>query len=218
MSVKFIIFDWDGTLIDSAERIIRCMQKASMDADLPMPSDAAVRNIIGLGLPEAFEQLFGGLSAVKEQQMRDRYGYYYIEQDDTPTDFFPGVIDGLERLRQSGYRLAVATGKSRRGLDRVFAETGLGVAFDHSRCADETRSKPHPLMLDQLLAESGFGVDEAVMVGDTEYDLAMAVSAGMVSIGVSYGAHHPERLLKHSPQRIIDNFSELEHWLETRSQ
>ncbi len=218
VSVKLIIFDWDGTLIDSAERIIRCMQKASVDAELPMPSAAAVRNIIGLGLPEVFEQLFGGLSAAKEQQMRARYGYYYIEQDDTPTEFFPGVREGLLRLRQAGYRLAVATGKSRMGLDRVFAETGLGAAFDHSRCADETRSKPHPLMLDQLLAESGYDVDEAVMVGDTEYDLAMAVAAGMNSIGVSYGAHHPERLLKHAPQRIIDNFSELEQWLEARSQ
>ncbi|MEH6822578.1 MAG: HAD-IA family hydrolase [Motiliproteus sp.] len=216
MGLKLIIFDWDGTLIDSADRIISCMQKASVDVALPVPSPDAVRNIIGLGLPEVFEQLFGRLSVAQQEQMRERYGYYYIEQDDTPTEFFPGVRDGLARLRQRGYRLAVATGKSRMGLDRVFAETGLGQAFEHSRCADETRSKPHPLMLEQLLEESGCRVDEAVMVGDTEYDLAMAVTAGMVSIGVSYGAHRPQRLLKHSPQRIVDHFSELEQWLEAR--
>ncbi|MEH6472698.1 MAG: HAD-IA family hydrolase [Halopseudomonas sp.] len=215
--MKLIIFDWDGTLIDSAERIINCMQQASVDVALPVPSAEAVRDIIGLGLPEVFERLFGGLSQDQQEQMRARYSYYYIEQDDTPTDFFPGVREGLARLRQRGYRLAVATGKSRMGLDRVFTETGLGEAFDHSRCADETRSKPHPLMLEQLLSESGFSVDEAVMVGDTEYDLAMAVEAGMTSVGVSYGAHHPSRLLQHSPRLIIDHFSELEHWLESLS-
>ncbi len=214
--MKLIIFDWDGTLIDSADRIISSMQKAAAAESLPVPGPEAVRNIIGLGLPEVFDELFGGLSAAKEAQMRTRYGYFYIEQDDTPTEFFPGVVEGLARLRQSGYQLAVATGKSRKGLDRVLAETGLGGAFDYSRCADETKSKPHPLMLEQLLSVSGYQVDEAVMVGDTEYDLAMAVAAGMASIGVSYGAHHPERLRKHSPQRIIDRFEELEHWLERR--
>jgi phosphoglycolate phosphatase len=218
VNLKLIIFDWDGTLLDSAERITRSMQKAAADVELPIPSAEAVRNIIGLGLPEVFEQLFGRLSASQQEQMRVRYGYYYIEGDDTAADFFPGVREGLVRLRQRGYRLAVATGKSRKGLDRVLAEVGLEGAFDHSRCADETRSKPHPLMLEQLLAESGHRVEEAVMVGDTEYDLAMAVAAGMQAIGVSYGAHHPERLLKHAPQRIIDNFSELEHWLEAQNQ
>lgn len=211
--MKFIIFDWDGTLIDSAQRIINCMQQAAADLDLPIPSDEAVRNIIGLGLPEVFVELFGGLSALQEEGMRERYGHYYIDQDDTPAEFFGGVIDGLGRLQDMGYCLAVATGKSRKGLDRVFDETGTRGFFEHSRCADETRSKPHPLMLEQLLDESGFSIDQAVMVGDTEYDLGMAARAGMASVGVSYGAHHPDRLRQHQPRLIIEHFKELESWL-----
>jgi phosphoglycolate phosphatase len=212
--LKLIIFDWDGTLIDSAQRIIHCMQQAAHDLELPVPGDEAVRNIIGLGLPEVFDELFGGLDGVQEQRMRARYGHYYLDADDTPVDFFAGVIDGLARLKQSGYRLAVATGKSRMGLDRVFQETATGSLFDHSRCADETRSKPHPLMLEQLLEESGFGVEQAIMVGDTEYDLNMAAQAGMASVGVSYGAHHPDRFKPYQPKLIIDHFSELERWLD----
>ncbi|MEH6650633.1 MAG: HAD-IIIA family hydrolase [Motiliproteus sp.] len=212
--MKLIIFDWDGTLIDSAARIINCMQRAAYDAGLPKPGDEAVRNIIGLGLPEVFDELFGSLSVDQEQQMRTLYGHYYIDQDDTPAEFFDGVIDGLGRLKEAGYRLAVATGKSRRGLDRVFEETGTGVFFDHSRCADETRSKPDPLMLHQLIDESGVSLEQCLMVGDTEYDLGMADRAGMRSVGVSYGAHHPDRLRTHRPKIIIDHFSELECWLE----
>lgn len=212
--MKLIIFDWDGTLIDSAARIINCMQRAAYDAELPKPSDEEVRNIIGLGLPEVFEQLFGGLSADKEQQMKTLYSHYYIDQDDTPTDFFDGVVDGLARLKEAGYLLAVATGKSRRGLDRVFDETGTGALFHYSRCADETKSKPDPLMLHQLIDESGISLEHCLMVGDTEYDLGMAGLAGMASIGVSYGAHHPDRLRTHRPKIIIDHFSELERWLQ----
>ena len=212
--MKLLIFDWDGTLIDSADRIVRCMQQASADTDLPIPSREAVRDIIGLGLPEVFDRLFGGLDQQQEARMRERYRHYYIDADDTPAEFFPGVIEGLTRLRQQGYCLAVATGKSRFGLDRVFAETGLGELFHYSRCADETRSKPHPLMLEELLDESGVALERALMVGDTEYDLEMASRAGMRSVGVSYGAHHPQRFERHQPQLIIHHFSELEGWLE----
>ncbi|WP_421862933.1 HAD family hydrolase [Motiliproteus sp.] len=212
--MKLIIFDWDGTLIDSADRIINCMQQAASDCELPVPGAEAVRNIIGLGLPEVFELLFGGLDDHQEAQMRERYKHYYIDRNETPTEFFPGVIEGLQRLREQDYCLAVATGKSRMGLDRVFEETGLGEMFDHSRCADETRSKPHPLMLEELLQESGVGRERALMVGDTEYDLEMAAKAGVASVGVSYGAHHPDRLQAFRPKLVIDHFSELECWLK----
>jgi phosphoglycolate phosphatase len=212
--LKLLIFDWDGTLIDSADRIINCMQQASQDCQLPVPSREAIREIIGLALPQVFDRLYGGLDQPLATRMRQRYSYYYLEQDQTPAELFPGVRDGLQRLREEGYQLAVATGKSRNGLDQVFAETGLGELFDYSRCADESRSKPDPLMLEQLLAQSGVARDRALMVGDTEYDLEMAANAQIVSIGVSYGAHPVERLHQHGPEQIIDHFFELEHWLD----
>ena len=212
--MKLLVFDWDGTLIDSADRIISCMRQAAADLTLPKPAAEAVRDIIGLGLPEALEKLFGRLSDEQQRQMRQRYAFYYIEQDDTPTEFFPGVIEGLTRLRERGYQLAVATGKSRQGLDRVLAETATAELFDYSRCADETRSKPHPLMLEQLLQAAKLEPHQALMVGDTEYDLEMATNAGVASVGVSYGSHHPERLALHNPRLVIDHFGELEAWLD----
>ncbi|MCW8884455.1 MAG: HAD-IA family hydrolase [Motiliproteus sp.] len=211
---KFLIFDWDGTLIDSAARIISSMQKAAEDVGMPHPSDKSVKNIIGLGLPEALQEIFPGIETEQIQQMREKYSHFYLEADRTPTNLFPGVEEGLRRLNAKGYRMAVATGKSRRGLDRVFEQTGLGELFHHSRCADETRSKPHPLMLHELLQESGMDVSQALMVGDTEFDLEMAVNAGMKSVGVSYGAHEIDRLNNHKPMSIFDQFGDFEAWLD----
>ncbi len=210
---RLLIFDWDGTIIDSAARIISSMQQAAADLEMAAVSDDAVRNIIGLGLPEALQLLFPGIDGQGVEQMRQRYSHYYLEADCTPIRLFDGVEDSLARLRDGGYQLAVATGKSRRGLDRVFSDTGLGPLFEYSRCADETRSKPDPLMLEELLVESGVAADQALMIGDTEFDLEMATNAGMRSLGVSYGAHAVERLRNHNPVRIIDRFSELDDWL-----
>lgn len=212
---KLLIFDWDGTLIDSAGRIISSMQRAADDLNFPSLADESIRNIIGLGMPEALQELLPGIDAEGRERMRRRYSHYYLDADDTQAELFPGVSDSLARLREQGYQLAVATGKSRRGLDQVLTETGLGPLFKHSRCADETRSKPHPLMLEELLAVSGHRVDDALMIGDTEYDLEMAANAGMRSLGVSYGAHDSARLHEHRPLTIIDRFSELEAWLES---
>ena len=210
---KLLIFDWDGTIIDSADRIISSMQKAASDQGLPGLSAEPIRNIIGLGLPEALMLLYPGIDHDGMMQMRERYSYYYMKADDTPTALFPGAEDGLLRLRDQGFRLAVATGKSRLGLDRVLAVTGLRDVFEFTRCADETRSKPDPLMLEELLAHSGHQVSEAVMIGDTEFDLEMATNAGMKSLGLSYGAHSVDRLERHGPLAIFDQFSELESWL-----
>ncbi|OMH32649.1 HAD-IA family hydrolase [Motiliproteus sp. MSK22-1] len=210
---KLLIFDWDGTIIDSADRIISSMQKAAVELGLPRLPAEPIRNIIGLGLPEALMQLYPDIDQEGMVQMRERYSYYYIKADDTPTALFPGVEDGLIRLRDQGFRLAVATGKSRLGLDRVLAVTGLRDVFEFTRCADETRSKPDPLMLEEILACSGHHVSESVMIGDTEFDLEMATNAGMNSLGVSYGAHVVERLENHNPMAIFDHFSELESWL-----
>ncbi|MEH6577569.1 MAG: HAD-IA family hydrolase [Amphritea sp.] len=210
---KLLIFDWDGTVIDSAARIISSMQKASRDLDLPELSDDAVRDIIGLGLPEAIRVLIPGIDESMIPQMRERYGHYFLRADSTPTELFGGVRETLTSLKAKNYRLAVATGKSRRGLEQVFTETGLAPLFELSRCADETTSKPDPHMLEEILAESGVKASEAVMIGDTEFDLEMAVRAGVDTIAVSYGAHHIDRLMTYNPVLVMHSFPELEYWL-----
>ncbi len=213
---KLLIFDWDGTIIDSAARIISSMQAAARDLSLGELTDDAVRNIIGLGLPEAIRELIPGVTAKEIDLMRERYGHYYLGADETPTHLFPGVLHCLDRMHNNGIRMAVATGKSRRGLDRVFAETGLAYVFETSRCADETTSKPDPHMLEEILAETGVKASEALMIGDTEFDLDMGRRAGMDVIGVSYGAHHEDRLTKYDPVLMVHNFPELEAWIESR--
>ncbi|WP_246480034.1 HAD-IA family hydrolase [Motiliproteus sediminis] len=210
---RLVIFDWDGTLIDSAARIIECMQRAAEAEAMPALEAEAVRNIIGLGLPEALQVLYPGIKERDVERMRLRYSSFFLAEDQLPSPLFPGVETGLRRLAEHGFRLAVATGKSRRGLDRAFQETGLGELFSDSRCADETRSKPDPHMLKELV--DVFAVDpvDAVMVGDTEYDLEMAANAGMPSVGVSYGAHSVDRLQRHKPVMVVDRFEQLEAWL-----
>ncbi len=204
-----VIFDWDGTLCDSAARIVAAMQAAAIEVDLPRPSEAAVVNIIGLGLHEAVERIFPDLGSARYEPLKQAYSHHFRELDEVPSPLYPGAMETMGQLKQSGYRLAVATGKSRNGLDRVLAGHDLADFFDASRCADETRSKPHPLMLHELLEELSCAAQDAVMVGDTEYDLAMAVAADMPSVGVSYGSHSRERLLQHSPLAVIDSLPEL---------
>jgi phosphoglycolate phosphatase len=211
---KLLIFDWDGTIIDSASRIVSSMQSAAADCGFPVPSDDEVRNIIGLGLPEAIAVLIPGVDQQGIEQMRLRYGHYYLGEDETPTPLFAGALHSLESMHKRGMRMAVATGKSRRGLKRAFAETGLAYVFETSRCADETTSKPHPHMLEEILAETGVKPEEAVMIGDTEYDLEMGQRAGMDVIAVSYGAHHLDRLKGYNPVLEVHHFPELEQWLE----
>lgn len=210
---KLLIFDWDGTIIDSASKIISSMQTAARDCDFEIPTDEQVRNIIGLGLPEALRDIFPDIDDQGVEQMRLRYGHYFLREDTTPTPLFSGVLQSLESMKNKGMRMAVATGKSRKGLDRAFADTGLGFAFETSRCADETTSKPHPHMLEEILAETGVKAEEAVMIGDTEYDLDMGQRAGMDVIAVSYGAHHVDRLKGYKPVLETDHFPEIEAWL-----
>jgi phosphoglycolate phosphatase len=213
---KLLIFDWDGTVIDSTARIISSMQSAAQDCDMPVPASDAVMNIIGLGLPEAIQILIPGISDDGVEQMRLQYGHHFLSENTTPTPLFPGVQKTLESMHKKGMRMTVATGKSRRGLDRVFAQTGLAYLFETSRCADETLSKPDPLMLEQILAETGVDRSEALMIGDTEYDLEMGRRAGMDVIAVSYGAHHLDRLKGFDPVLEVHNFPELEQWLESK--
>ncbi|PMR67862.1 HAD-IA family hydrolase [Halomonas heilongjiangensis] len=214
MRYRLVIFDWDGTLMDSAARIVSCMQAAARDAEWGELSAESVRNIIGLGLPEAIAALCPGIDVERAERLRSRYAFHFVEGDTTPMRFFPGVEAGLVRLLgNADQRLAVATGKSRRGLDRVFRESGSGRWFHASRTADETRSKPHPLMLEELLAELGVDVGEAVMVGDTEYDLEMARALGMDRVAVTYGVHAPARLAASRPVFTAEAAPELFDWL-----
>lgn len=213
---KLLIFDWDGTVIDSTARIISSMQAAADDCGFPVPASSAVMNIIGLGLPEAIRLLIPTVDDAGIDQMRTQYGHHFLGVNETPTPLFPGVQKTLESMHAKGMRMAVATGKSRRGLDRAFVQTGLAWLFESSRCADETVSKPNPLMLEEILAETGVPASEALMIGDTEYDLDMGRRAGMDVIAVSYGAHHIDRLKGFNPVLEVDNFPELEQWLDSK--
>ena len=209
-SKKLIIFDWDGTLSDSVSRIARCIQLSASDHLLPAPSFDQAKDIIGLGLREAILQLFPHATDDLVSAFAMTYSAHYRQQDNSPCEFFPQVLDTLTLLRQRNYLLAVATGKSRAGLDRVLTATNLTTMFHGSRCADETASKPDPLMLQELCEEFGIRPDEAIMVGDTEYDLEMARRIAMPSVGVSYGAHAVERLTRWQPLQVIDAFAELD--------
>ncbi|WP_026286997.1 HAD-IA family hydrolase [Gilvimarinus chinensis] len=207
------IFDWDGTLSDSTATIVTAMQRAAEDIGWPRPDDDAVRNIIGLGLPEALSVMYPSEEPKSLEAIRDRYRHHYLELDQAkPAEFYPKVKESLDSLRSDGHILAVATGKSRRGLDRILGVMGLGGYFHATRCADETASKPNPLMLQELLAELVVPASEAVMVGDTEYDMDMGRRAGMARLAVSYGAHKPERLYPYAPDLCMDCFSEILSW------
>ncbi|WP_043316106.1 HAD-IA family hydrolase [Microbulbifer sp. HZ11] len=207
-----VILDWDGTVCNSEARIVSCMQRAANRAGLPVLEPAAIGNIIGLGLPEAIAALFPEAHSEQRTDLRDYYADEWLAARGEPLPLFDGVLATLDKLLGAGHELAVATGKSRRGLSREFEDHGVGHLFVTSRCADETASKPNPTMLREIIAETGAPLSGAVMVGDTEYDLRMASAINMPSIGVSYGVHSRERLHECGPQRVIDHFSELLEW------
>lgn len=219
MKYPLVIFDWDGTLVDSEARIVTSMQAAAEDYGWqPALSVEAVRNIIGLALPEAIRELCPGIRPEGVEAIRHGYTRHFLEQSDLEMPLFEGVSEGLQRLKDAGCMLAVATGKSRRGLNQVLPDVGLEGFFAHTRCADETLSKPDPLMLHELLDVTGYDVRQAVMVGDTEYDLGMAKNAGMDRIAVTYGAHHPDRLQVYHPVFTADKFVQLVDWLLASSE
>lgn len=207
------IFDWDGTLCDSLAKIVRCVRKAALELSLPVPEEGDVKEIIGLSLDTAIERLFPGIEASARQAMVEGYSRHFVADElEEGAIFYPGVEETLGALRDAGHHLAIATGKSRRGLDRVLAAMGLSSFFHGSRCADETRSKPHPQMLNELLQEFSVPVDRAVMIGDTEFDMAMAQRVDMPRIAVSYGAHHIDRLRGYDPVVCLDRMDELLGW------
>ena len=213
---ELLVFDWDGTLTDSSDLIVASMQVACVDIGLPEPGAQQVRHIIGLGFNEALAHLLPELPASDYPQLVERYRHHFLSRD-APIPVFPGAIETIQELYEAGFLLAVATGKSRRGLNRDFQETGLGQYFHASRCADECFSKPHPGMLFELIEELHVDADKTLMIGDTTHDLQMAQSAGVASLAVSYGAHSKEKLLAMSPLACVNDTLELQQWLKTHA-
>lgn len=213
MRYRLLIFDWDGTLMDSAQKIVRCFQAAAADSGLPKPGKEQVHAIIGLGLREAFDELFAGQPDALIDAAVERYREHFLHLDNTHMPLFPGVTRGLKELHARGVKLAVATGKARRGLDRVLAETRTGHLFTATRCSDEAGSKPHPRMILDLLELTRTPADAALMIGDTEFDMEMAARAGVDRIAVTYGVHEQPRLLAHDPLACLDSFTALHQWL-----
>ena len=210
---KLLIFDWDGTLMDSESRIVNCLRAACTEKGFPSRSDDELKNVIGLGLREALKQLFPEEGDHIIEELADIYRDQYLYRNQTPSELFPGVNQLLEDLETKGHWLAVATGKGRQGLDQVLEHTGLRSRFHTTRCASETISKPHPQMLEEILEYLGMDTKDALMIGDTEYDMEMARNAGMDCLAVSYGVHEADRLLKHNPIDCLHHIDELSHYL-----
>lgn len=210
---QLLIFDWDGTLADSIGRIVQAMVEASVSFGYVPRDEFAIKGIIGLGLPEAIRSLYPQIADDELVAFRQCYAQSYMALDVEPSPLFPGVVESLEAFRRQGYKLAVATGKARRGLDRVLGAHGWQEYFDITRAADESASKPHPLMLQQILEHCGVTARQALMVGDSSFDLQMANNAGMDSVAVGYGALALDALQAYRPRLAIERFSELQAWL-----
>lgn len=207
-----IVFDWDGTLMDSTAHIARSIQAACRDLGLPVPADDAARYVIGLGLRDALQIAAPSLDPADYPRLAERYRFHYLIKD-AQTELFAGVRELLDELRGQGYLLAVATGKSRVGLNRALDEVRLTSVFDGTRCADETFSKPHPAMLHELTRELGQDVERTVMIGDTTHDLQMATNAGAAGVAVTYGAHPIDALVKLEPRFVAESVGALGDWL-----
>lgn len=208
-----LVFDWDGTLVDSAAHIVSSIQAACRDLDLPVPSDSNARYVIGLGLQDALEYVLPDLDTSRYADVAERYRIHFLGSNQGST-LFPHVGEGIARLDESGILLAVATGKSRRGLDRSLQLTGLTGRFSASRCADEGFPKPHPDMLERLMYMLGVSPQRTLMIGDTTHDLNMASNAGTAAVAVTYGAHPRPALEELSPLTCVESFGELMQWLD----
>ena len=207
-----IAFDWDGTLFDSTAIITRSIQNAVRDVGGTVPTDKEASYVIGMALSQALAHAAPDVPADKYPQLGERYRYHYMaHQNDL--SLFQGVLDLLADLKQRHHWLAVATGKSRRGLDEVLHTVQLKGVFDGSRTADETAGKPHPRMLQELMREFGVEPQRTLMIGDTTHDLQMALNAGCASVGVSYGAHEPEAFHALQPRQVVHSVRELHDWL-----
>lgn len=209
---ELIVFDWDGTLMDSAGMIVHCVQAAADDLGIPPPSEERARHIIGLGLIDALKHALPDLPEARYEDLVERYRHHYLSSDHELV-LFAGADSLIQSLAQSGCWLGVATGKSRRGLDRALEHSGLGSYFHATRCADECHSKPHPQMLQELMAELAVSPGTTLMIGDTTHDLLMAKNAGVDAVAVSYGAHPFLELEAVAPLYCAESVADLTEWL-----
>lgn len=207
-----IAFDWDGTLFDSTANITRSIQLAVADVGGRVPSTQEAAYVIGLSLAQAFARAAPDVPQELIPLMLDRYRHHYTRHQHD-LSLFEGVLPMLEDMKARGHCMTVATGKSRRGLDEVLHETALHGVFDGSRTADETASKPHPLMLQELMAEFDVAPERVLMIGDTTHDLEMAQRAGCARVAVSYGAHEPDGFAAYGPLFVAHSVLELHAWL-----
>ena len=213
MRYDLLVFDWDGTLIDSAGTIVRCIQSACRDLGLPVPDDARASHVIGLGLHDALAYAIPGLSPADYGSVVACYRKHFLERD-ASIPLFQGAAAMLSELRDRGHILAIATGKSRAGLERALTNTGLAPLFASARCADQCAPKPAPDMLLELMGELRTGTANTLMIGDTAHDLQMAERAGVPAVAVSYGAHDKAELAARPQLACADSIKELSQWLK----
>jgi len=216
VSYELVVFDWDGTLMDSTHVIATSLQDACRDVGIAVPSGEDARYVIGLNLADTFAHVAPGLDEPGRVRLGERYRHHFLAREHE-MPLYGGVREMLDDLLARGHRLAVATGKARRGLDRVLDSTGLRDRFEATRCADEGFAKPHPDMLLMLLDITGVEARNAVMVGDTTHDLDLAANAGVDGVAVSYGAHAEALLATRPAKARFSRVADLHRWLATKS-
>lgn len=208
-----IVFDWDGTVMDSTAVIANSIQSACRDLDLTVPSDEVARHVIGLGLDQALRYAVPSAGAHRHNDLVVRYRYHFLSQENA-MPLFDGAESLMQELHEDGYYLAVATGKNRNGLDRALKASNMAQYFHSTRTADQTVSKPDPTMLHEIMEELDVSAPRVLMVGDTTHDLQMAMNAGVASLGMTHGAHPADQLLELKPLALLDDFAGLREWLK----
>lgn len=211
---SFVIFDWDGTLMDSTGRIVSAMQTSAANVELPIPSEKQVKSIIGLSMQACMDTLFPDASDDSRQRLLEEYRFQYIEGDNTPTPLFEGVSDQLEWLKSHDIKIAVATGKARAGLNRVLTEVGLLEFFDFTICADEAEGKPHPQMVLNLMQRAEMTHQQTLVVGDSVHDINMANNAKVAALAVTSGANQHHELEPLNPKEIFQKVTEIKQWFQ----
>ncbi|MDA5193086.1 HAD-IA family hydrolase [Govanella unica] len=208
----FLVFDCDGTIVDSQFMIIAAMNEAFDGVGLTRPDNNNVRRVVGLSLPEAISRLLGEADQLAVADLAERYkrAFRRAREDGGREPFYPGAREAIIRFSEAGYLLGVATGKSRRGLLAVLEQAGIRSHFVSLQTADDAPGKPHPAMLRQAMADAGASADETLMIGDTSYDIDMARAAGVVGLGVSWGYHAPQDLITAGAVRVVDDYPALE--------
>jgi phosphoglycolate phosphatase len=206
-----IVWDWDGTVMDSTAVIAASIQSACRDLGLNIPSDEAARHVIGMGLTDALRHAAPDAPVAMYEPLADRYRHYFLAQDEA-IPLFAGAKETIAELHGGGRWLAVATGKSRRGLERALQSSGMAQYFHATRTADQTFSKPHPAMLLEIMEELDMAPERTLMVGDTTHDLQMAINAGVDAVGVTHGAHPEEQLRALRPRALLHDFAQLQAW------